>query len=374
MTTTSSIGPGAIATPSVKGAPRFSLSNSDWLAIQVYVENALTLPTDMAGFVQSLGDGAPSDPSDFDRLVTAYSNIHDHVTVWKNEVFPETVSLASDIHNYAQEAPTYYNPILPLANKLVENPNDEQTKAQLAAVLQVLIKSATDKHDAAAAVVTKIQTFANQTEDDKRTLSGVDNKGGLVKYYNDKYGATSTEVQQLTDDITAQTIILNAANKEYKHDVIVASTTATYAWVPLVGFIAAATVAGVYGDKAVKALDRAHAAQKKIDTFNAQLAADVRLMAAINLAEGGISNILGPLNAALPVIQHIQGVWGAISDDLGNITSLIENNIQDALPIIMNLGVEAALNAWTAVGQEADAYRTNAYITAPQPAPVTNPV
>lgn len=370
--TSPKIGPGAIATPSTKGAPNFSLSNSDWLAIQVYVENALSLPTTMADFIQSLGDGAPSDTSDFDRLVNAYSNIHDHVTNWKNEIFPETVSLASDIHNYAQQAPTYYNPILPLANKLVENPNDEQTKAQLAAILKVLIKSATDNHDKAAAVVSKIQTFANQTEDDKRTLSGVDNQGGLVKYYNDKYGATSTEVKQLNDDIVAQTIILKAANKEYKHDVIVASTTATYAWVPFVGLVAAATVAGVYGDKAVKALNRAHAAQAKIDTFNAQLAADFKLMAAINLAEGGISNILGPLNAALPVIQHIQGVWGAISSDLDNIVSLIENNIQDALPIIMNLGVESAINAWTAVGQEANAYRVNAYISIPQAAPVTN--
>jgi Bacillus haemolytic enterotoxin (HBL) len=362
-TATLNIGPGAIATPSTPGAPGFALSATEWLAIQTYVIDALALPTTMDAFKAGLGSGAPSDLSDFQQLVTSYGNINSHVTTWQNDTFPASVSLASDIYSYAQQAPTYYNPILPLAQALTINPNDEQAKAELTAILGVLSTAATLNHDKAADVFTKIQTFANQTQADKTTLSGTDGKGGLQKYYNDKYGATSAEVTTLTEQLKGEQAILDAANAEYAHDVIVASTTPTYGWIFPFGTIAAAIVAGIYGDKAIKALERGNAAKQQIANMDAKLAADATLMIVINKAESGISNILDPLNAALPIVQKIQGIWGAIADDLGNIISLIKNNIQDALPIIMNLGVQASLNAWTAVGLEADAYRKNAYIT-----------
>ena len=119
------------------------------------------------------------------------------------------------------------------------------------------------------------------------------------------------------------------------HDVVVAATTPTYVWVWPFGTIAAAVVAGVYGDKAVKALERSRAAQQEINNLSDKLAADAQLMIAINTTEGGITNILDPLNAALPIIQKIQGVWGAIADDLNTIINTIQTNIQEALPIIM---------------------------------------
>lgn len=365
-TTTPNIGPGGIASASTTGGPAFAMSATEWIAIQTYVLDAQDprlMPSTMDEFKALLGSGAPSDLSDFTQLIAAYSNIKAHVTTWQNDTFPASVSLASDIYNYAQQAPTYYNPILPLAQALTANPDDQQAKDELTAILGVLSKSASDNHDKAAAVVTKIKAFADQTQQDKIVLSGVDGKSGLQKYYNDKYGATSADVETITSQLTNEKILLDAANAEYNHDVIVASTTPTYAWVFPFGTIAAAVVAGVYGDRAVKALERVHAAQQQINTLSAELAADARLMIAINTAESSTSNILGPLNTALPVIQKIQGVWGAMADDLNNIIEVIKNNIQDALPIIMNLGVTTAINDWTAVGALANAYRLNAYVT-----------
>jgi hypothetical protein len=356
------IGPGAIGQSQTGGAG-FIMSASEWLAIQTYAVDGLALPTTMDKFKATLGSGAPTNLSDFTQLVAAYLEIYNHVSNWQNITFPSSVSLASDIHSYAIQAPTYYNPILPLAQKLTNNPDDQHAKDQLAAILGVLSKNASTFHDKAADVAAKIQDFANQTQTDKVALSGTDGKGGLQKYYNDKYGATSADVVTITEELKAQKIILDAANDEYNHDVIVAATTPTYVWVFPFGTIAAAIVAGVYGDKAVKALEKVRAAQQQINNLSTQLAADANLMIALNTTESGITNILDPLNAALPIIQKIQGVWGAISDDLNNIIELIKTNIQEALPIIMDLGVESAISAWTAVGAEADAYRLNAYIT-----------
>lgn len=362
-TQTLDMGPGVIAQASVTGGPAFILSATEWLAIQTYVVNALALPTTEATFKTFLGPGAPSDMAAFTPLITAYGNINTHVTTWQNDTFPASVSLASDIYNYAKQAPTYYNPILPLAQKLTENPSDKETKDALKAILGVLSKNASDYHDKAKGVAEKIQKFANDTQADKVVLNGVDGKGGLKKVYNDKYGATSAEVMQLSNEIAAQKLVLDAANKEYDHDVIVAATTPTYAWVFPFGTIAAAVVAGVYGDKAVKALEKARAAQQQINTMSAKLAADTQLIISITTASSSITDILGPLMAALPVIQKIQGVWGAISDDLNNIIQTIDTNIAEALPIIMNLGVQTAIDEWTEVGALAQAYRLNAYIT-----------
>lgn len=362
------IGPGAIATASEPGGPAFALSTADWYAIQSYVINAQSkdiMPHTEADFKAFLGSGAPSDMSSFTPLITAYKNIFDHVTVWQDDTFPASVSLASDVHSYSLQAPTYYAPILPLAQKLVTDPDDQATKDKLKAILDTLIKSANDYQLKAEAVTAKIKTFAEQTQADKTVLSGTDGKGGLYKKYDDEYGSTSAEVKELTKELAAQQIILDAANKEYEHDVIVAATSPTYAWIFPFGTIAAGVVAGVYGKKATDALDRAHAATAKIKTLTAQKEADANLMLSLHTTELGLSGNIQSITAALPVIQKIQGVWSAISDDLGNISNLIETNIAEALPIIMDLGVDSAIVAWTAVGEEAQAYRVNAYVTKP---------
>jgi hypothetical protein len=362
-TQTLDMGPGVIAQSSVKGGPAFILSASEWFTIQTYVINALALPTTDAAFKTLLGSGAPGDMTPFKPLISAYGTINKHVTSWQTDTFPKSVSLASDIYNYAQQAPIYYAPILPLAKKLTANPDDKEAKDELTAILGVLSKSASSHHDKAKEVAEKIQTFATQTQADKVVLNGSDGKGGLQKQYKDKYGESSEDVIRLSKEIEAQKLVLKAANEEYDHDVIVAATTPTYAWVWPFGTVAAAIVAGVYGDKAVKALERVRAAQQQINTMSAELAADAQLIINITTATSSITDILGKIEAALPIIQKIQGAWGAISDDLNNIIQTIDTNIAEALPIIMNLGVQTAINEWTEVGDLAQAYRLHAYVT-----------
>src|SRR5438270_156120 len=90
-----------------------------------------------------------------------------------------------------------------------------------------------------------IDGLALPTTDDasasKSTLSGTPaNPGGLVKKYNDEFGEKSQDVIDCNKEIEAQKLILQAANDEYNHDVIVAATSPTYAWVWPVGTIAAA--------------------------------------------------------------------------------------------------------------------------------------
>lgn len=357
------IGPAAIVGPGTPGGPGFTMSRAEWIAIQTYVTDALALPTTDTAFRNSLGPGAPQDLSDFKNLIDAYGDINAHVTNWEEHVFPGSVNLASDIYQYGMnKAPVFYPPILKQAQILVDNPGDSRAKESLKAILGNLQHDAQGKADKAAAVAGQIGQFARDTEADKVTMTGTDGKGGLVKHYDDKYGSTSAEVKSLTQDINTQRQILKEANDEYDHDVVVAATTPTYAWVWPIGTIAAAVVAGIYGDKAVKALDRARAAQAKVNTLTAKLAADANLMLAIHSAETGLNTIVRDIAAALPVIEKIQGVWGGIAADLGSISSLIDTDIRSVPPIIMNLGVDEAVKAWHNVALNADAYRVSAYV------------
>ncbi len=312
MPTTLNIGPSSIAEAGTPSGPAFTMSRSDWITIQTYCTDAKALPTTDTSFRNSLGPGAPSDLSDFEALITAYVAINTHVDFWTKTAYPESVALASAIYEYGKDkAPVFYPPILKEAKILEDNPNDEKAKAALKAILDNLQKDARDKEAKAKAVADQITKFADDTQSDLSTLVGPDGKAGLVKYYNDKYGKASADVVELGQEIDAQRLLLKAANDEYNHDVVVAATTPSYAWVWPAGTIAAAVVAGIYGHRAVEALDRARAAQDKINKLTADLAADANLMVAINSAEHGMTTIIQAISAALPVIQKIQASGAA---------------------------------------------------------------
>jgi hypothetical protein len=373
---TFSINPGPISQPGIEGGPGFILSAAEWVTIQAYVQNGMALPTTGDEFRNSLGDGAPSDLSDFQKLITAYQAISSHCTTWQNSTFPKTVSLAGNIYDYGMnKAPVYYPAILQETAILVKDPADEDAKTALKAILENLRQTANGYASDAQNAAQEVQNFANQTQDDKTVMVGPDGNGGLKKEYNDEYGKASKEVLDLNKEIEAQSIVMKAANEEYDKDVIIASTTPTYAWIIPIGPIAAAIVAGVYGDKAIKALERARAAQDKIDALNAKLQADANLMMYINLAKDGLVSIVLSLGAALPLIQKVQGVWAAMADDLGKIVEIIDRDIEKVPPIIANLGVEEAVKAWFNVALKADNYRINAFVQEqPTAAVVDTPV
>ena len=176
-----------------------------------------------------------------------------------------------------------------MADALIKNPDDETSKGTLIAILDELIKLTDNCRAQAEEVSKQIREFANQTKQDSITLSGPDGESGLYKYYNEEYGETSEDVKRLTKQIEDQKAILDTANKEYDHDVVVAATSPSYAWVFPIGTIAASVVAGVYGDRAIKALKRAKAAQAEIDALEAELQVNANLMKSLTISNQGLS-------------------------------------------------------------------------------------
>ena len=139
------------------------MSKPEWLAIQTYVNDGLSLPITMDQFKASLGSGAPLDMSDFNQLIAAYVTLNGHCTTWQTTTYPYTVSLASDIYDYGtNKVPVYYPAILTEANKLVAYFDDQQAAAALAAILDNLQKTASGYSTKAKKASDDVKTFGNR--------------------------------------------------------------------------------------------------------------------------------------------------------------------------------------------------------------------
>lgn len=340
-----------------EGENPFALSRSEWFTIQRYVLEALQLPTTEPAMRQAIRMLQEDSIEPFQPLMRAYSDVKVHCSEWQKTIFPATVQLANDIRNYSSKAKIYYAPILPLADKLFLNPNDELSKQKLRAILENLSTDAKNYASNAEDVSEQIKGFANNSVNDQKALNN------LYQHYNQEFGESSEEAKKLQKDLDDNMAILKQANQEYEKNVHIAVLTPTYAWVGLIGLIAAAVVAGIHGDKAVKAKRAAEEAQAKIDLLNDKIRRNTRLMINIQNGQGNMKVIQDMLAEALPVIQKIQGVWTALSNDLNYIVEIIDNDITKAPVLIMDLGVEHAMDQWEKIGKLADGYVANAFVT-----------
>ena len=342
----------------------FLLSKEEWLAIQVYAKTALALPISEAAMRQMLMLDVKESIEPFQRIIDAYKDIYLHCKEWDDKTFPMSVELASDIVQYSRQASSYYRSLLPWAAKLVIDPDNSEARRMLLSIFTRLATDAGKRAQKAKEVAILVTKFAKETESDQVVIQGNGN-GGLVKYYNDTFGASSKEGKELQEQLDKARQLLAEANDEYKHDVIVAATTPTYAMVPFYGWVAAPVVAGIFTKKALDALEAMDRARREIGRLEATIRRNTLLIAEIQRAQGSIQTIQEKMNAALPLIQKIQGTWEAIASDLKNFVTNLDQNLRESIlqdPGMIEPDVEAAIDTWTELGKAADKYRTNAYV------------
>jgi hypothetical protein len=351
------IGPGQL-----KAKGPFVLSRPEWLAVQCYVTSALNLPIDQQTLKNQLPGEPPGGMDQFNDLLVAYKAMHDRCAFWNSHTLPDSVSCASDIVHYNEKVPIYYGALTKLLPKLQQTPPDPTAVAQFKAILDSLSTDAKGYADHAASVKTAMTAFDTETKTDRAAVKT------LHATYNKKLGDQSPVIQQLSSQIAQDRADMKDAYDEYNHDVIVAATSAAYAWVFPVGTIAAGVVAGIYGKRATDALARARGLSVAIDGLSTQMRSAAILMSDLTRINVDLGDIGGKIDNAVPALDKMRGAWEAISSDLENIRSVITNDIGKAPAIIKSLGIDTAIADWAAVAAEADAYRVNAYISV-QPAP-----
>jgi hypothetical protein len=290
-----------------------------------------------------------------------YKTLHDHCSFWNDHTLPDSVSCAGDIVHYNEKVPIYYGALTKLLPKLEMVPPDPDAVKTFTAIVTQLSGNAQGYADHAASVKDAMTAFATQTKTDGTAVSVVHQK------YVDKLGANSDTIKKLSDQITQDKSDLDAAEAEYREDVIIAATSATYAWIWPVGTIAAGTVAGIYGKRATDALARANGLKAAIDTEENELHSDQILIADLTRINSGLGDISQKIADALPALELMRGLRGAISDDLKNILTVVASDISQAPVWVKSLGIDEAISDWADVAAKADAYRVNAYITTTTP-------
>lgn len=339
----------------------FALATSEFVLVQTYARNALALPKTMDELRSMLGPDAPSDLGEFQPLVDVYHSMFEASTKWNDQTFPATVRLASDLVQYGRKVPKYFGALREHADRLAMNEDDAVSKNKLVAILGNLEQDARRMQERAAAALAGVREYAEISQRDADTLV-VRNGGGLLQKYQNKADAVNSRVAALRAELAAHQESLRAANEAHAHDATVAATTPAYAWIFPFGLIAAAVVAGVYGKKATDAASAAKRLENEIQSLSGDAAAQMKTVASLQMASISITRITTALAAALPVLRTIEGFWSAIADDLAEIARLIQDDIGNAAPIIMDLGIDEAIASWEAVAAAADKYRMAAFV------------
>lgn len=353
------LSPGELA--AVNDSP-FLLSKGEWLSVQRYVTNTMALPITEHDMRTQLLMPADMKFDDFTPLLEGYKTVVPHVTTWKTTTFPATVKLAGDIVMYNKLAHGYYHALKEPIDLLLKNPNDEQAQRALSGSIKILSDTAKKYAERAETVHGDIQAFSIQTATDAVLI---DRLNGV---YKQKFGANSEWGKKLAADLNELRDLIETTIIEYEYDKAVACATPAYAWivVPPIGLIAAIIVAGIYGDKAVKAWNRLEELRKNLAKAKEDEKLSLMLSCSMSVARDSLSFIQRDIQAALPVIQKIQGVWHAIHTDLDELCELIHENIDEAIIEIKKIGIDIALQQWSTLAVKAEAYRVNAYIESPK--------
>lgn len=337
---------------------RLCIAKEEWIAIQRYVGDVARLPRDEDALTKWLGSPAPDRiRADMTAMLALNNQLQAHCTAWTATTYPKVVAIATAIHDHAQKARIFYAPIHDLVQRLDKDPPDEAAKAKLMAILASLTGDAEEREKHAREVHTLVKQFADQTAVDREAVSR------MYTSFDKNYGTANATLIQNVKDLEALTKQLKATQDQYNHDTVVAATTPSYAWVPLVGLICGVVIAGVYGDRAVKGAEEIKRLGAKIAATDEENVRMFSVMAAANLSRHAMDEIQKDIQAALPALQHVQGVWAAMADNLKNVQKIIDTDIRRALNVIRELGVQRALDQWAEIQAQASAFRDTAYIS-----------
>lgn len=350
-------------TYNLNGKEKLVLDSSDRLDLQRYVMEGMTLPASKEA-LKAAFDLKDSMLNDFNDLLKAFQDIQKHCDTFYNGAFTQSVTLTSSIIEFDTSAKYYLNGIATIADDFEHNRVTAEYAEKAVTALLDVMGNQLNKFIADCEKVCKgVSDFLNETYKDNVTMNGQDGKSGLKKTYTDKYNLNQDQIKRLNDDLTEAQRELDQVTEEYNYDVTVAATTPTYVWIVPFGTIPAVIVAGVYGDRAVKAYKRMGELRDKIRDETAELQQKMAMTAGLSISSRQVSKLAELVKKAIQPIEKMKGTWEALKSDLGALDRTVKEDIA-ALPMcVKQMGVKKALEQWDRVAKEAEEYRKNAFIS-----------
>jgi len=346
---------------------------ANWIFLQIYATYGLRLPNTAALLESALNLTANEAAaySWFNAMYSSYNTLNASSTYFFSDVFEKMTSLGSGLQSYASDV-AGEDSTFTLVSSLVK-PTDGSA-ADLSSALDILSDlktTALTNANLAGDIKTNLAVY-------KTKLVGAQSAMATVKDDIDADDRTSqatitklTGGSDIMGSIDQLNVLLKADEKEYKHDVVVASTSVTYAWVaPPVGLIAAATVAGIYGKKAVDMKDTIDRLEAQISAAEQTLKVAVSTQNTVKLADQSLDSAIEYTDLAIAKTTLVQNSWKGVASGLEYISTKVASSIS------MEDGEEklAAINAvvyfmkkaqeeWTSIQPTINEMVTDSYIT-----------
>ena len=345
------LGPGRL----IDDNERLVLANPSWLTIRRYIENATRLPTEEATLRSNLKLNESDSFAPFKPLQKVFIKVKDDAIHWRDYTYPQALGLASDINTYSKKAAVFYEELIPVIDALVENPQDKDNKTLFRDIVIDLAETAKSHADNAENILDSIGHFQNQLSSDESHLAQ------LERDYGDKLGVSNENYRSLKADLDRATRDLEQENRRYDRQVMAAATSPSYAWVFPFGTIAATIVAGVYGDRAVETLRRIKRLKRQISHLSPRVERYQRFSENLDLAQGAVKNIKKDIESTLPIIRQVRGQWSYMSTDLNHISTIVNEELPEAVDHLKKLYIRLALNQWQEVGASTREFIETAY-------------
>jgi hypothetical protein len=251
----------------------------------------------------------------FNQMLESYQKVQTTCDYFLRETFPKVVGLGNKLKNFAEAASEDGDAIFEFIVQMVKKGNID---AAITALTN-LQKQATDNSNEAANIAVVLSTYSTQLVTADAALKGTADR---IEADDRVSMARITELQGGSDmvgSIANLQLLMKNRQDEYDHDVIVAATTPTYAWVFPFGTIAAAIIAGVYGKKAVDALQQYEEMKQKVAGASAELQTAIAMHSIQGLADQGVTSVLKQTDVAIVQVTVVKNAWASVAGNLEDV-------------------------------------------------------
>lgn len=322
-----------------------------WHYLQVYCHWGLFIPHTAAGLALEWQMKEPGSYAFFDSALEAYEEVHVACNHFLGQVFPQVVDLGQALLRFAVEAGAKdgtFSAVVMLLEK-----DDTQ------AVLELLVdlrSQAQANSEQATVVSTRLSEFKNLLIAAQGQLDRVSTKIEL-----DEKTSQATIDRITSSDSSSEESLAGIQEKirfyreKRQHDITVAATTPTYCWVGLLGLIAAATVAGIYGKAAEDDLRQINAWLGKLQTSSATLATAVATRAIQDSALHSVKQADAVTTRAIDCTRVVQNAWSGMASQIKVVEDKVRHSIRGgdgteaerlAAKAVVKIYMAAAGQAW----------------------------
>lgn len=292
-----------------------------WHFLQVYSTWGLRLPHTEATLKMLLGVSDPGKYLFFNPMVEGYDEIHQASENFIVNIFPKVVKVGTNLLNFASDASHEDGDIFAVLIEILEEDGAEGA-LELIQDLQDAAKKNTDEAEALGKLLNEYRA----------QLESANEKVAITQKKVQADSKTSQEtIDKLSGDSDAAGSLANMrkmleqANDDYDHYVVVASTTVTYAWLIPLGLFAGVTVAGIFGDKAVKTLKRVHTLEAEVAKTNETLHTALQVNKVQGSADQSLSQAKAYTDLAIIHTNTVQNAWASITSNLAYVADKVKS-------------------------------------------------